>query len=183
LRYPNKILEIWFQDEARVGQQGTLTRRWALTGSRPRALCDARFESAYIFGAICPSLKKGCAIIFSSVGSEEMNLYLKEISQGLSLDAHAVIIMDRAPWHKSVMVPDNITILYLPPYSPELNPVEQVWDYLRSNYLSHRVYETIDAIFDACSEAWNMFIAQPNVIFSIGMRTWIDQSLKSDDLK
>ncbi|MBA3752335.1 transposase [Candidatus Dependentiae bacterium] len=103
-----------------------------------------------------------------------MNLFLTEISRSLSENAHAVIIMDRAPWHKSVTVSDNITILYLPPYSPELNPVEQVWDYLRSNYLSNRVYETINDVFDACCDAGNMFVAQPEVIFSIGMRSWIN---------
>jgi transposase len=105
-----------------------------------------------------------------------MNLHLKEISEGLSPDAHAVIIMDQAPWHKSITVPPNITIIFLPPYSPELNPVEQVWDYLRSNYLSNRVYKTIDDVFDASCKAWNSFIAQLDVIFSIGMRSWIQQN-------
>ena len=103
-----------------------------------------------------------------------MTLFLAEVSQSLSKDRHAVIIMDRAPWHRSVPVPDNITILYLPSYSPELNPIEQVWDYLRSNYLSNRVYETIDDVFDACCEAWNIFAAQPEVIFSIGTRSWVN---------
>lgn len=145
--------------------------------TRPRALCDARFESAYIFGAICPGLKKGTALVFSRVGSEEMNLLLAEISQNLSLDAHAVMIMDRAPWHRSAIVPDNITIIYLPPYSPELNPAEQVWDYLRSNYLSNTVYETLDDIFNACCNAWNLFVNQPDVISSIGYRLWADHLL------
>lgn len=114
--------------------------------------------------------------MFSQVGSLEMNLLLAEISQSLSEDAHALIIMDRAPWHRSVTVPDNITIQYLPPYSPELNPIEQVWDFIRSNYLSNRVYKTIDEVFSACCIAWNMFVALPNVIFSIGMRSWINQN-------
>ena len=71
-----------------------------------------------------------------------MNLLLEEISQSLSIDSHAILIMDRAPWHRSVIIPTNISIIYLPSYSPELNPVEQVWDFLRSNYLSNRVYDT-----------------------------------------
>lgn len=101
-----------------------------------------------------------------------MNLLLEEISQSLSIDSHAILIMDRAPWHRSVIIPTNISIIYLPSYSPELNPVEQVWDFLRSNYLSNRVYETIDSIFSACSDAWNLFIAQPDIIYSIGQRSW-----------
>ena len=103
-----------------------------------------------------------------------MNLHLKEISRNLSEDAHAVIIMDRAPWHKSVVIPSNMSILYLPSYSPELNPTEQVWDFLRSNYLANRVYENLNDIFDACCHAWNMFTNQPNIIASIGMRSWIN---------
>lgn len=141
-------------------------------------MCDVGFESAYIFGAMCPEHKKGSAMIFSGVGTDEMNIHLKEISQSLSENAHAIIIMDNAPWHKSVTVPENISIIYLPPYSPELNPVEQVWDFLRSNYFSNRVYRTICQVFDACCMAWNMFIAQPEVIFSIGMRPWINQTSK-----
>ncbi len=80
-----------------MGQHGTLTRRWAATGSRPRVLCDFRFQSAYIFGAICPALKKASALVFSQVGSLEMNLCLTEISENLPKDAHALMIMDRAP--------------------------------------------------------------------------------------
>lgn len=112
--------------------------------------------------------------MFSQVGSLEMNLLLAEISQSLSEDAHALIIMDRAPWHRSMTVPDNITIQYLPPYSPELNPVEQVWGFMRSNYLSNRVYRTIEDVFAACCTAWNLFAALPNTISSIGRRSWIN---------
>jgi putative transposase len=173
-QYPDKQIEVWFQDEARVGQHGTLTRIWAPKGSRPRALCDFRFKSAYIFGAICPALKKASALIFTAVGAKEMNAHLKEISNTLAKNVQAVIIMDRAPWHKSVIKPNNISILYLLSYSPELNPVEQVWDFLRSNYLSNRIYETVDQIFNACCEAWQSFVGQPDLISSIGMRSWIN---------
>ena len=174
-QHPTKTLEIWTQDEARVGQHGTITRLWAETGTRPRVLRDYRFESDYIFGAICPALKKASALVFSGVGAEEMSMHLNEISESVAENAHAVIIMDRAPWHKAVIVPTNISIIYLPSYSPELNPTEQIWDFLRSNYLSNRVYETIDDVFDACCEAWNLLVAQPDVIASIGTRSWFTQ--------
>jgi transposase len=145
---------------------------WAKTGSRPTAVRDYGFESAYIFGAICPISQKGSAMVFSGVGAVEMNIHLNEISKTIPSNVHAVIIMDRAPWHKSVTIPSNISIIYLPPYSPELNPVEQVWDYLRSNYLSNRAYSTLDDVFEACCSAWNFFVNQPSLINSIGMRTW-----------
>lgn len=173
-QYPDKKIEVWLQDEARVGQHGTLARIWAKTGSRPRSLRDFRFQSAYIFSAICPSAQKASALIFTSVGAQEMSLHLQEISKQASSDTHIVMIMDRAPWHTSVVVPNNMTIIYLPPYSPELNPVEQVWDYLRSNYFSNRCYEGIEEIFEACCEAWTLFSAQPGLITSIGTRPWIN---------
>lgn len=174
MQHPDKKIEVWLQDEARVGQHGTLTRIWADTGTRPRVLQDFRFASAYIFGAICPAKQKASALIFTSVGAEEMSLHLEEVSKTAEPDTHIVMIMDRAPWHKSVVVPTNMTVIFLPPYSPELNPVEQVWDYLRSNYFSNRCYATIESVFDACCEAWGLFSSQAELITSIGTRWWFN---------
>jgi transposase len=86
-----------------------------------------------------------------------------------------VLTIDGAGWHQKgdkLRVPDNITLLHLPPYSPELNPVENVWAYLRSNKLSNRVFETYEDIVDACCDAWRWFTAQPDHITSIGTRLW-----------
>jgi len=82
--------------------------------------------------------------------------------------------MDRAGWHSTgkLIVPKNLTIILLPSKSPELNPVENVWQYLRSNYLSNRVFKDYTAIVDAACDAWNALIDKPNVINSIGMRDW-----------
>jgi transposase len=71
-------------------------------------------------------------------------------------------------------LPDNISLLPLPPYSPELNPVENIWQFLRQNYLANRVYETYDAIVDACCEAWNALAAAPDIIRSIASRDWAE---------
>ncbi len=77
-------------------------------------------------------------------------------------------------WHGSpkVVVPDNIVLMPLPPYAPELNSVENVWDYLRSNFLSHRVWETYDEIVDACCDAWKALMAKSEIVTSIGARSW-----------
>ncbi len=104
-----------------------------------------------------------------------MNLHLAEISAAVTPGAHAVLILDGAGWHQSggrLRVPGNITLLHLPPYSPELNPVENVWAYLRGNALSNRVFDTHDDIVDACCSAWNRLTAQPERITSIGTRKW-----------
>lgn len=103
-----------------------------------------------------------------------MQLHLDEISRHVARGAHAVLLLDRAGWHTTTKldVPGNITLIFLPSRSPELNPVENVWQYMRQNWLSNRVFDSYDAIIDAACEAWNKLIAKPQAITSIGMREW-----------
>lgn len=104
-----------------------------------------------------------------------MNLHLIEISAKVTPGAHAMLTIDGAGWHRTggkLRVPNNMTILHLPPYSPELNPVENVWAYLRGNKLSNRVFNTYDAIVDACCDAWRWLTQQPERITSIGTRQY-----------
>jgi hypothetical protein len=169
-----KPVEVWFTDEARVGQQGTLTRIWAKRGSRPRAPRDRRYEWAYLFGAVCPERSTGAAVIMPEVNIEAMNVHLAEISRCVSVGAIALLVLDGAGWHSSprLNVPDNVVLLPLPPYAPELNPVENVWEFLRANLLSHRVWDTYEEILDACSIAWNKLMQAPERIASITRRSW-----------
>ena len=140
---PATPVEIWFQDEARVGQKGGHTYVWAEVGSRPPMIRDNRHDSAYIFGAICPERALGAAIIAPAANTECMNLHLQEISTQVAPGSIAGLVCDGAGWHQTggeLAVPDNIVLLPLPPYSPELNPMENVWDYLRANKLCARVW-------------------------------------------
>ena len=107
------------------------------------------------------------------VNAAVMNLHLAAISARVAPGAHAVMPVDGAGWHQPggrLRVPDNITLLRLPPYSPELNPVENVWAYLRSNKLSNRVFAGYDAVVEACCEAWNWLMAQPERLTAIATR-------------
>jgi transposase len=171
---PGTEIELWFQDEARVGQKNKITRRWARRGTRPSALHDQRTQSAYIFGAICPASGKGAGLVMPRCDSEAMTAHLLEISAAVALGAHAVVILDQAGWHLSgsLEIPANITLLPLPPRSPELNPVENVWQYLRDNWLSNRVFESYEDILDNCCSAWNRLIERPWKIMTIGLRDW-----------
>ena len=176
----NTPIEIWFQDEARVGQKGTHAYIWAPVGSRPLMVRDNRHDNAYLFGAICPARGVGAAMITPTANTEMMNLHLAEISTQVADGAIAVMICDGAGWHQQggeLLVPANIALLHLPPYSPELNPMENVWDYLRQNKLCARVWDGYDAIVDACKAAWNWLIADPDRITSIGTREWACVSL------
>lgn len=170
-----KPVEVWWQDEARVGQQGTLTRLWARRGSRPPAPRDRRYAWAYLFGAVCPARRTGAALVLPEVNAGATALHLAEIGRRVAPGAHAVVVLDGAGWHQQgggLRVPDNVTLLALPPYAPELNPVENVWQFLRQNRLSNRVYEGYDTIVDACCDAWNSLMAAPERIASITTRDW-----------
>jgi transposase len=157
-----------------VGQKNKLTRRWARRGTRPSAPQDQRTKWAHVFGAICPAKGKAAGLVMPWADTHAMNLHLAEISQAVDPDAHAVVILDQAGWHttKRLAVPNNITLLPLPPRSPELNPVENVWQFMRDNWLSNRVFDGYDDIVALCCEAWNKLVDQPWRIMTIGMRDW-----------
>jgi len=103
-----------------------------------------------------------------------MQWHLDEIASQVAPGAHAVIMLDQAGWHTTdkLVIPDNITLLPLPPRSPELNPVENIWQFMRDNWLSNRVFPSLDQIIDLCCHAWNKLVAQPWIIMSIGLRRW-----------
>ena len=103
-----------------------------------------------------------------------MQWHLEEISSQVAPGAHAVLVVDRAGWHLTdkLEMPDNITLLPLPPRAPELNPMENVWQYMRDNWLSNRVYKSNEDIVDHCCDAWNKLTDQPWKIISIGTRKW-----------
>ena len=103
-----------------------------------------------------------------------MQAHLDEIAATVAKGAHAILILDRAGWHTTdkLVVPGNLSLIFLPSRAPELNPVENIWQYLRANWLSNRVFDTYNEILDAACEAWNKLIKQPAVITSIGTREW-----------
>src|SRR5580704_9988804 len=134
-------VEIWFEDEARIGQKNGQVRQSARRGTRPRQPADQRYDNAYLFGAICSARGVGAALVLPYADADMMPLHLDEISRNVAEGAHAVLPRDRAGWHTTgkLDVPDNITPIFLPSRAPELNPVENVWQYLRQNWLSNTV--------------------------------------------
>ncbi len=141
---------------------------------------DVRHDSVHLFGAICPVRGVGAAIIMPAVNLEAMTEHLKEISTQVAPGAHAVLVCDGAGWHQTggkLCVPDNITLLRLPPYSPELNPMENLWAYLRTNKLCGVVWDSYGAIIAACKNAGDFIVSDPERIRSIGFREWACVSL------
>ena len=127
--------------------------------------------------AICPKKGKGAGLVMPWADTHAMGLHLAEISAAVDPGAHAVGILDQAGWHMSgkLDVPENITLLPLPPRSPELNPLENVWQFIRENWLSNRIFDGYEDIVTHCCDAWNKLIDQPWRIMSIGLRDWANE--------
>jgi hypothetical protein len=106
--------------------------------------------------------------------AQAMQFHLDEIAINVEPGAHAIVILDRAGWHsaKGLKVPANISLLPLPPRSPELNSQENIWQFMRQNWLSNRVFKSFDDIVDHCCYAWKMLVDQPWKIMSIARRKW-----------
>ena len=106
--------------------------------------------------------------------TEAMQAHLAEIGLAVDPGAHAVLMLDQAGWHMSarLVVPDNITLLPLPPKCPELNVMENIWQFMRDNWLSNRVFQDHDDIVGHCCHAWSRLVGQPWRIMSIGLRDW-----------
>ena len=169
-------MDIWVQDEARFGQQNTTTRLWAPTGSRPRAVKQQQFEYAYLFGSVCINNGASEAMVVPFVNKKIMEQHLAQISQATKNDRHAVVIMDGAGWHTDSIDSgfDNVSIIKLPPYSPELNPIEQVWSWMRQHHLANRTFKGYEDIVDSVCHAWNSFISDSERVINMCTRDWMN---------
>ncbi|HAS8111049.1 TPA: IS630 family transposase [Vibrio vulnificus] len=169
-------VDVWFQDEARFGQQNTTTRLWAERGSRPRVVKQQQFEYAYLFGSVCPARGIGEAMVVPWVNKNIMVEHLKQLSAVTEKGRHAVVIMDGAGWHTNDIAEpfDNVSIIKLPPYSPELNPIEQVWSWLRQHSLANQSFADYEDIVSKACRAWNSFLECSARVRQMCSRRWID---------
>jgi transposase len=144
-------------------------------GERPPGLCDQRYTWAHLFAAVRPATGQDFALVTPHVSTATMSVFLERFGATLAADEHAVLVLDGAGWHtaKRLRVPHNVTLVRLPPYSPELNPVERVWLYLRERHLSHRLLNGYDAIVDALCHAWQQL--DPERLQSLTRYAYIKQ--------
>jgi hypothetical protein len=167
-------IEVWLQDEARIGQTGRNCRRWFQKGTRPTGVKDQRHTAVYLFGAVCPERDAAFGLVLPVVGADVMQTFLDQLSGQVAPGAHALLIMDRAGWHcaSDLVMPENITAVFLPPYSPELNAIERLWLYLKERFLSHRLWSDYDAIVDAVCKAWQRVTSDSGRIKSLCSMEW-----------
>ena len=168
-RLPDRCVQVWCRDEARVGQKGRGTHVWCERGVRPRAPRDRRFASTYLFAAVRPGTDEAFALVLPRADTATMQLFLDRFAATLAAAVHVILVLDRAGWHIAgrLRVPPNLSLVHLPPYSPELNPVERVWLFLRERFLSHRVFADLGAIVRGCCDAWRRLCAEPGRLASL----------------
>lgn len=141
---------VFFFDEGRFGFQPVTGRRWARKGERPVVVVRPGYQNFYVYSAVSPLTGEGISLFLPWVNTEMMSMFLDHLSKVLG-ERRGILIMDQAGWHVSekVHVPDNIKIVFLPPYSPELNPVERLWQWLKRHSLRNRCHQDLEAIMDA----------------------------------
>jgi transposase len=130
---------------------------------------QTEYEYLWVVGAVCAETGQAEAILSPHLNTEVMNAFLREFSCALAPDVHAVLIWDGAGFHRSgrLQVPANVSLVELPPYSPQLNPIENLWHYLRSHFWSNRWYENYDALMNAAIDAWRKAALVPEIIQSV----------------
>ena len=175
--HPGKHIRLMFQDEARIGQKGRVCHRWYTRGKRPPGRADQRYTFAYIFAAAEPGTDNAFALVMPEVSTHAMQIYLDKLSATVAIDEHLLLVLDQAGWHgaNDLKVPANITLEPLPPRSPELNPVERLWLYLKERFLSHRLLDDYDAIVAAACSALQRLSSEPGRITSLCSYPWIEQ--------
>jgi transposase len=160
---------LWFADEARVGNKGRVCHRWWRRGERPPGVQQLGYLWAYIFTAVRPATGEDVTLVLPAVNTAAMQIFLDQVAASRPPDVHLVLVLDGAGWHtrRNLAVPPNMNLVVLPPYAPELNPVERIWLYLRERFLSLRLLETTNAIIEACCDARMRLLAEPGRLKSL----------------
>lgn len=153
-----------------------MSRVWAKKGTRPRRVRQQQFQYAYIFGAVCPSQDVSVGLVMPTINSYAMKIHLEHITERIPEGRHAAILLDRAAWHTTSRLKKftNLTLIPLPKASPELNPVEQLWQQLRDNDLSNCCFDGYEDIVETCCLAWNRYTERPGAIRRLCSRKWTD---------
>jgi hypothetical protein len=164
----HRPLLILAQDEGCFGRISRPKSCWAPPGVRPLAPAQVVREAVYVFAAVAPSIGEMCSLILPRVNTVMMNLFLEHVSQTFP-SYFLVMQVDQASWHlsKSLVIPENIRLIKQPPYSPEVNPVEHIWDDIREKYFHNQVFSSLDLLVDQLCHALNTFADDPSRITSM----------------
>ena len=172
--HPHQPLRLLFEDEARFGRMSDPTRCWAPLGCRPQVSTHRVRQYTHVFGSVSPHDGELISLILPYADTAAMSLYLAEVSRRHPHE-HLLMFLDRAGWHqaKALVVPDNLTLAWLPPYSPQCNPQELVWREVRREPFGNHDYDSMTAVEDALEHRLGQLEASPSRIQSLTGFDWI----------
>jgi len=167
-----------FQDEARFGRISLPHRCWAPPGIRPACGAQIIREYIYAYSAISPLDGIIDSLVAPRADTDVMAIFLQQVAERFA-DEFIIMFMDKAPWHTAgkLKIPDNMKLLFLPPYSPQLNPVEHLWKEVREKYFSNVVFNSIDTVEDSLMEALTFMNQTPDTVKSFSGFNWIVTNL------
>lgn len=140
-----------------------------MKGSRPRTVRQTKYDWLYVIGAVCPQTGQSVGLLSPNINADIINVFFEQFVKEVYPDVHVAMVWDKAGFHISqqLKIPANVSIIELPPYSPELNPAENLWHYFRSHYWSNRAYASYDDLRYAAIEAWQKAALDPEIIKSV----------------
>jgi transposase len=163
-----------FQDEARFGRINTPKACWAPAPVRPTVRAQMVREYIYIFGAVSPQDGTHDSLILPKANTDAMSMFLNEVSCRHP-DDYILMFMDQARWHtgKDLQMPEHMELAFLPPYSPELNPQEQVWDELREKFFGNKFFTSLQEVIDTAEYGLQQLESFPSAMARLTKRSWI----------
>jgi transposase len=171
----DKPTKLFFEDEGRFGRINKLNRCWSPRKQRAIVGHQLIREYTHVFMAVCPKTGETCSLVLPKMNTDAMNIFLEELST-TQKEANIILALDRAGWHtcKRLKVPENITLLFLPPYSPELNPAEHVWDYAREQkHFNNYTFDSLDQVEDTLVNVFCEISFEKNTICSLCYFDWL----------
>jgi transposase len=158
-------VRLYFQDEGRFGRINTVQKCWCKKGITPKVTQQLVREYTYVYSAVCPETGNLFSLIMPYANCESMSVFLDQLSKQQS-DERILLCMDKAGWHttKQLEIPENITVWFLPPYSPELNPTELIWRELRAKYFNNKTFKSMNEVEDYLEFAMIDFAKDKNAI-------------------
>lgn len=173
-----KPIKLFFQDESRFGRISQVVRCWSPVGKRPVVPSQIVREYTYAYGAVCPEDGSFCSLVLPDMRTECLNVFLAELSRRYP-ENHLVVVLDGAASHRSktLELPEHMTLLTLPPYSPELNPQESVWKEIKPEGFYNKVFETMDSVEEQLVKVLRQFEQQAERLKQLTAWQWILNAL------
>lgn len=170
-------MKLFFEDEGRFGRSNTISHCWSPIGERPKVKKQIVRQYTYVYASVCPETGETFSLILPWSNTELYNVYLSELSAEY-IRYRIILCTDNAGWHisQSLEIPENIVFLYLPPYSPQLNPVEHIWDYAReAKGFNNRIFNSIDEVTESLANVFNEIYHENDIIKSLCNFKWLYQ--------